>query len=314
MGVCLERSPDLVVGPARRPGGGRRLRAARPGLPGRAPRLHARGRRGPPVLVTAAARCAGLRWPRRAHGALPRRADDGAAARRRRAARALDRRDDLAYVIYTSGSTGRPKGVAVAHRSAGATASRWTPAPCFAPAELRGVLAATSSASTSRCFELFGAARSPAARLDPGRRDAPGRSPAAALGGAAASRWSTPCPRPCRAAARDARRPAPVRTVILAAARRCRAACVGALLAAAPASSACCNLYGPTEDTHLLDLSPRSPRGAARPSRADRPADRRHPGLRRSSRRLRAGAGRRAGRAAARRRRPGARLPRTGRS
>ena len=44
VGLCLERSLGLVVGDPRHPQGRRRLRAARSGLPGGAPRLHARGR------------------------------------------------------------------------------------------------------------------------------------------------------------------------------------------------------------------------------------------------------------------------------
>ena len=69
----------------------------------------------------------------RERGSAPRGADPGS----------------LAYVIYTSGSTGRPKGVAIEHRSAMAMLD-WG-AACFSPAELSGVLAATSIASISRC-------------------------------------------------------------------------------------------------------------------------------------------------------------------
>jgi amino acid adenylation domain-containing protein len=61
--------------------------------------------------------------------------------------------DSLAYVIYTSGSTGRPKGVAIAHRSAVALLS-WARA-VFAPAQLAGVLAATSIGFDLSVFELF---------------------------------------------------------------------------------------------------------------------------------------------------------------
>ncbi len=41
---CMERSAEMVVGAAGRPQGRRRLRAARPRVPRRAPRLHARRR------------------------------------------------------------------------------------------------------------------------------------------------------------------------------------------------------------------------------------------------------------------------------
>ncbi len=58
----------------------------------------------------------------------------------------------LAYVLYTSGSTGRPKGVAVEHRSAiamlGWATSEWGDA-------LGGVLAGTSIAFDISVFELF---------------------------------------------------------------------------------------------------------------------------------------------------------------
>jgi non-ribosomal peptide synthetase component F len=60
---------------------------------------------------------------------------------------------NLAYLIYTSGSTGRPKAVAVEHRSA-AVMVQWARG-VFAPAELAGVLAATSVAFDLSVFELF---------------------------------------------------------------------------------------------------------------------------------------------------------------
>jgi amino acid adenylation domain-containing protein len=60
---------------------------------------------------------------------------------------------NLAYLIYTSGSTGRPKAVAVEHRSA-AVLMQWARG-VFAPAELAGVLAATSVAFDLSVFELF---------------------------------------------------------------------------------------------------------------------------------------------------------------
>jgi surfactin family lipopeptide synthetase A len=55
--------------------------------------------------------------------------------------------DNLAYVIYTSGSTGRAKGVAIEHRSTVALLD-WARA-IFTPEQLAGVLA-----STSICFDL----------------------------------------------------------------------------------------------------------------------------------------------------------------
>ncbi len=60
---------------------------------------------------------------------------------------------NLAYVIYTSGSTGRPKGVAIEHRSAAALV-RWAHR-VFPAAELAGVLASTSINFDLSVFELF---------------------------------------------------------------------------------------------------------------------------------------------------------------
>ncbi len=61
--------------------------------------------------------------------------------------------DNLAYLIYTSGSTGRAKGVAITHRSA-AEMVRWA-SGVFPPADLAGVLAATSLCFDLSVFELF---------------------------------------------------------------------------------------------------------------------------------------------------------------
>ncbi|HEX3527654.1 MAG TPA: amino acid adenylation domain-containing protein [Thermoanaerobaculia bacterium] len=61
--------------------------------------------------------------------------------------------DNLAYLIYTSGSTGRPKGVAITHRSAAALVL-WARG-VFPPADLAGVLAATSVCFDLSVFELF---------------------------------------------------------------------------------------------------------------------------------------------------------------
>ncbi len=61
--------------------------------------------------------------------------------------------ENLAYLIYTSGSTGRPKGVAIAHRTAAARIA-WAQAT-YSPAQLAGVLAATSVCFDLSIFELF---------------------------------------------------------------------------------------------------------------------------------------------------------------
>jgi amino acid adenylation domain-containing protein len=60
---------------------------------------------------------------------------------------------NLAYVIYTSGSTGRPKGVGIEHRSA-VVLVRWA-LETFPPADLEGVLAATSVCFDLSIFEIF---------------------------------------------------------------------------------------------------------------------------------------------------------------
>ena len=59
----------------------------------------------------------------------------------------------LAYVIFTSGSTGRPKAVGISHRGAMALL-RWAHQE-YTPAELGGVLAATSVSFDLSVFELF---------------------------------------------------------------------------------------------------------------------------------------------------------------
>lgn len=61
--------------------------------------------------------------------------------------------DRLAYIIYTSGSTGRPKGVAIEHCSAVAR-MHWAQEQ-FSPAELSGMLAATSICFDLSVFEIF---------------------------------------------------------------------------------------------------------------------------------------------------------------
>ncbi len=60
---------------------------------------------------------------------------------------------NLAYVIYTSGSTGKPKGVAIEHFSA-ATFLLWAHS-VFTKEELTGVLASTSICFDLSVFELF---------------------------------------------------------------------------------------------------------------------------------------------------------------
>ncbi|SFJ64648.1 non-ribosomal peptide synthetase [Thermoflavimicrobium dichotomicum] len=61
--------------------------------------------------------------------------------------------EHLAYVIYTSGSTGNPKGVMIEHRST-VTLIQWA-YHVFLPDELKGVLAATSVCFDLSVFEIF---------------------------------------------------------------------------------------------------------------------------------------------------------------
>ncbi len=63
------------------------------------------------------------------------------------------RPSNLAYIIYTSGSTGKPKGVAIEHRSPVALV-QWAN-EVFSPAQLSGVLAATSVCFDLSIFEIF---------------------------------------------------------------------------------------------------------------------------------------------------------------
>ncbi|HJT57659.1 MAG TPA: amino acid adenylation domain-containing protein, partial [Ktedonobacteraceae bacterium] len=63
------------------------------------------------------------------------------------------RPENLAYVIYTSGSTGRPKGVAIAHRSVVALLA-WAH-NVFTPEQYSGVLASTSICFDLSAFELW---------------------------------------------------------------------------------------------------------------------------------------------------------------
>ncbi|HEV2148279.1 MAG TPA: amino acid adenylation domain-containing protein, partial [Longimicrobiaceae bacterium] len=61
--------------------------------------------------------------------------------------------ESLAYLIYTSGSTGTPKGVAIPHRAA-AHLVEWA-LDAFGPERLDGMLAATSTCFDLSIFELF---------------------------------------------------------------------------------------------------------------------------------------------------------------
>ena len=144
--LCLERSPEMVVGRAGRPQGRRRLRAPRPGLPAERLRLMLEDS-GRPCSCAAPADVLPKRAcrARRAAGRL--RMDDGAAASSPPVGREPGR--TLAYVIYTSGSTGRPKGVVVTHRNVAGCSP--PPDPGSASARTTSGPSSTPSPSTSRC-------------------------------------------------------------------------------------------------------------------------------------------------------------------
>ena len=61
--------------------------------------------------------------------------------------------EQLAYAIYTSGSTGRPKGILIEHRNAVALIA-WA-RTVYSPADLAGVLGATSLCFDLSIFEIF---------------------------------------------------------------------------------------------------------------------------------------------------------------
>ncbi len=69
------------------------------------------------------------------------------------APRLVSTADNLAYVLYTSGSTGRPKGVAIRHRSAVAMVC-WARG-VYGAEELSGMLASTSINFDLSVYELF---------------------------------------------------------------------------------------------------------------------------------------------------------------
>ncbi len=116
VGVCLERSVELVVGPARRPQGRRRLRAARSRAIPRSGSPSCWSDAGVPVLLTQERLLPTLPLPEvdGRPGDLPGHARSRPPARHGRTP--APARQSAAYVIYTSGSTGRPKGVVNAHR------------------------------------------------------------------------------------------------------------------------------------------------------------------------------------------------------
>ncbi|HEY2292550.1 MAG TPA: amino acid adenylation domain-containing protein, partial [Thermoanaerobaculia bacterium] len=152
---------------------------------------------------------------------------------------------NLAYLIYTSGSTGRPKAVAVEHR--GPVALMGWAREAYPPADLAGVLGATSIGFDVSVFEIF-APLSWGGRLVvvenllalPGLPDGPAEP---------TGEITLVCGAPSGMAemVRSGRLPAGVRALNLAG-EALPPALVGELRAAAPAARIL-NVYGPTEDT-----------------------------------------------------------------
>ncbi|HKH49923.1 MAG TPA: amino acid adenylation domain-containing protein [Thermoanaerobaculia bacterium] len=154
VGVCLERSPDLVVAILAVLAAGGAYVPIEPALPAERRAFIVQDTRMPILLSR-----------RGLLGSLPlaglRLVDPGEEAdviAGRDAAPLpplppLAAPDNLAYLIYTSGSTGVPKGVAIPHRSAAAFL-RWAETT-WSREDLAAVLAATSVSFDLSVFELF---------------------------------------------------------------------------------------------------------------------------------------------------------------
>ncbi|HLE84682.1 MAG TPA: amino acid adenylation domain-containing protein, partial [Thermoanaerobaculia bacterium] len=170
VGICLERSPEMVLALLAVLKAGGAYVALDPGYPRE--RLatiledarSGRGQAGAPPLVLTRERFLDrlpeaaweravalerLDWWEPLAACLPAPISDGPAARPANRPEPAS----LAYLLYTSGSTGRPKGVAVEHRSAAALLA-WA-ATAFGPEEIAGTLAATSINFDLSVFELF---------------------------------------------------------------------------------------------------------------------------------------------------------------
>ncbi len=152
VGICLERSPDLVAALLAVLKAGGAYVPLDPAYPQERLAFMLADSQAP-VLLTQEALLPRLGGLAPLVLALDR---DQADIEARESVDRLDSRvspEHLAYLIYTSGSTGRPKGVAIEHRSAAAFVS-WA-LEVFSPAELEGVLASTSVCFDLSIFELF---------------------------------------------------------------------------------------------------------------------------------------------------------------
>ena len=151
VGVCLDRSADLVVGLLAVLKAGGAYVPLDPGYPRQrlafmledsAARVVLTQERWLDVLPGLAARRVVV-LDREDLAPYPRRSPEGGCGA-----------GNLAYLIYTSGSTGRPKAVAIEHRSA-VSLLHWT-REAFTAAEMAGVLASTSVCFDLSVFEIFG--------------------------------------------------------------------------------------------------------------------------------------------------------------
>jgi amino acid adenylation domain-containing protein/non-ribosomal peptide synthase protein (TIGR01720 family) len=113
VGICLERSLELVVAILAVLGAGGAYVPLDPSYPAARLRFMAEDADARVVLGTSAL---DIEWPRTALRLDLDTLDERLATLRAEPPPRLTRADHLAYVIYTSGSTGAPKGVAVAHR------------------------------------------------------------------------------------------------------------------------------------------------------------------------------------------------------
>jgi amino acid adenylation domain-containing protein len=157
VGVCLERSLDMVIGLLAILKSGGAYLPLDPNYP-RERLAFMLGDARVPVLITRKGLVEDGRWRMEdsdSRFSIIRVDGDGAKIARQSATNPAIRVSpkNLAYVIYTSGSTGQPKGVAIEHRNAVAFL-QWA-RRAFTPRELAGVLASTSICFDLSVFEIF---------------------------------------------------------------------------------------------------------------------------------------------------------------
>ncbi len=151
VGICLERSVDLLVGVLGVLKAGGTYLALDPAYPAERiayilqdsqPQVLLTQASVLPSLPAVAARVLCPDSERQAIAQQPESNPDGTA-----------NAGNLAYILYTSGSTGRPKGVEIEHRSAVALVD-WT-RHVYPQEEIAGVLASTSICFDLSVFEIF---------------------------------------------------------------------------------------------------------------------------------------------------------------